>query len=411
MHYGVFPSTVEGLMASGKEKNDVLADYIAFLTALLPQTVGVMCYDRKGHLFWAWSAPDASGVELTDTYTGALAGVLKSSRFSRESSRVSLGSATAYIARLEGARGRALGALTVLVDKKTGSMPYEFCINMLQPVLRSLQRELSLRFRLLDSRKKLSVQAAEEKLLHSIEQLAQQRQRCEVTLNAVLEQCQKYLGIETAILVVPDKRIRLVRGCDTVSSTEVELKLHDYLQDTGSTATNILRGRDPEVSADGTMLSMPVLQEGRRVAGMLSLGGWSDAAFSPRRRSRVLRYLVSHIENIIDRDYDALTGLMSWSLFDSVFVETCRSADRPSHVMLNLDLDQMHVVNDSFGRDGGDRLLQMFADVMREHLPGCLMARITGDNFVALITDIDEAEALQRAENICDSFHEMEYVD
>ncbi len=398
-------------MTAAKEKDNVLADYTAFLTALLPQTVGVMCYDRTGQLFWTWNAPDASGVELTDEYCKSLTAVLKSDCFSRESARIHLGAATAYIARLEGAKHRSLGALTVLVDRKTGSMPYQFCMDMLQPGLRSLQRELVLRFRLLDSHKKLSVQAAEEKLLHSIEQISHQRQRCEVTLNSLLEQCQKYLGVESAILVVPEKRIRLTRGTDVVSSTEVELMLQDYLQETGSTSKKIRDGRSPNVNADGTALSMLILKEGRRISGMLSLGGWTDSDFSLRRRSRVLRYLVSNIEDVIDRDYDALTGLMSWGLFDSVFVEACKNAETRHHAMLNLDLDQMHVVNDSFGRDGGDKLLQRFSDMLRDKLPGSLLARITGDNFVALLTDTKECEALEIAEQICDVFREMEYVE
>ena len=71
----------EGSMATKREKDNVLADYTAFLTALLPQTVGVMCYDRKGRLFWSWNAPDASGVELTSEYCKSLAAVLKSPLF------------------------------------------------------------------------------------------------------------------------------------------------------------------------------------------------------------------------------------------------------------------------------------------------------------------------------------------
>ena len=91
-------------------------------------------------------------------------------------------------------------------------MPYQFVVDLLGPALRSLQRELSLRFRVLDGQRKLQVQAAEERLLHKVEKILHQRQPCETAMKLILALCQEYLGVAGTWLVIPDKRINIVCG-------------------------------------------------------------------------------------------------------------------------------------------------------------------------------------------------------
>lgn len=69
--------------------------------------------------------------------------------------------------------------------------------------------------------------------------------------------------------------------------------------------------------------------------------------------------------------------------------------------MLVLDIDGLKEVNDSQGHDIGDRLLISVAraasGILRE---GDMLARIGGDEFVAVVIDADESDARRVADRI-----------
>jgi len=95
---------------------------------------------------------------------------------------------------------------------------------------------------------------------------------------------------------------------------------------------------------------------------------------------------------------DPLTGLLNRRAFD----EHARmmlhhgEPDRLSSALLLCDLDHFKAVNDTYGHAAGDRILIAFADLLRTSLPPeALIARYGGDEFVALLPDIDD-QALSR---------------
>lgn len=94
--------------------------------------------------------------------------------------------------------------------------------------------------------------------------------------------------------------------------------------------------------------------------------------------------------------HDALTGLPNRRLFKdrlTVAVAHARRA-RGNMAVMFLDLDDFKSVNDTLGHAVGDQLLQVMADRLR----ACLreedsVARVGGDEFTLLISDIDGEDA------------------
>lgn len=388
-------------METTQDKDQVLGDYAAFLRALLPQAIGFHCFGRDGSPIWS-DTPDAKP-PADPAHASALRKVLGSEGKVGLPVRLPLGSVIAYVVPLASDRDETLGALTIIVDRATGAMSCEFCMDLLRPALRTLQRELTLRFRLLDGYRKLNVQAAEERLLHEVETVVHEREECSRILGRILRRCRRHLPVDFAALHIPDKNISLAEG-EGLTRHEIAL-LFDELAATGQPAARdgVWRGED--------RYAVVIRQDGRRRSGLLVLSGWGRSEFSLRRRARVARYIVSHIEYVLDRDYDGLTGLMSWPVFEARLIDLCRGGTRDgAHTVICFDIDQLHVVNETLGRDTGDEILADFAALVRELLPGHAVTRITSDSFAALLADtgLPAAEAL--ASEVCRRFRTLEYV-
>ncbi len=388
-------------MDAAQDKTQLLADYSALVRALLPQALGCVCYNRQGRVLWR-DLP-AQGIVFDPRYQAVLATILKDPTRAGRDGRVELEGAVAFIVPLLHAGATTMGALTILVDPARGELPHARCVEIVQPALRSLQRELGLRLRLLEGFRKLSVQAAEEQLLHKVEKLVHEREPCQHILVQVLELCRQYLDLGTAVLVLPELGIRIVQGSG-LSGREAELLLDDLTQQgaTQGGASGVWRSSD--------LYALPIHQAGRRVTGLLALAGWKNSEFSMRRRSRVARYICSHIEYVLDRDFDGLTGLMSWEVFEQELELACEDPERDAYAVMFLDIDQLHVINENFGRDFGDQILARFAALLRAHLPKQLMTRISGDSFAALLKGVDIEAARRLATGVAAAFRDVSEV-
>lgn len=104
-------------------------------------------------------------------------------------------------------------------------------------------------------------------------------------------------------------------------------------------------------------------------------------------------------EEQLERQYsqDTLTGLASRNLLQDR-VEQAIAAARETHhhlALLFIDLDQFKRINDSLGRSAGDAVLREVAERLRGAVrPRDTVARISGDEFVILINDIEERSDL-----------------
>ncbi|WP_189132888.1 putative bifunctional diguanylate cyclase/phosphodiesterase [Wenjunlia tyrosinilytica] len=131
---------------------------------------------------------------------------------------------------------------------------------------------------------------------------------------------------------------------------------------------------------------------------------WTNLTVSLiRDQNGTPQYQVAMMEDITERKlltdrlryqatHDPLTGLGNRALFFERLAEAFDSGDESTRLGLcYLDLDGFKAVNDSLGHEAGDRLLVAVA----ERFTGCLtgrnqlVARMGGDEFVALVVDPD----------------------
>lgn len=396
-------------MATSPEKNEVFGDYAAFLNALLPQAVGFLFHDRHGHLFWHDNSPDTS--QLNDAYHATLRKVLRNGELPGEEARISLRDCTAYLIRLVSDQGRVLGVLTALASRETGGMPFAFCNDLLQPALRSLSRELSLRVHLMDATSQLNHKDGEHKFLKMLGDKARASNSCEESLRSILDLSIKHLLLDGAVFLAPKHELSISAGDHPADISDAEVLLesmHDIVAENPDNFVDALANRPPPDPRERTR-SWPILEKGKHLAGILVLSRPANMAKLTNHSISLAGFVVSTIEHVMERGFDGLTGFINWPGFESSLAEACQDASS-NYSLMYLDIDQLHVVNDTFGRDTGDEILRSFSAIIRSVIPGQIVTRVTSDSFAALLKDIDLDEAQKLGKEICAQLRALDYA-
>ena len=166
--------------------------------------------------------------------------------------------------------------------------------------------------------------------------------------------------------------------------------------------------------------SVPIVQEDKAI-GTLHLVSRERNAFDEEIVSLLVRmadniaFALRTFENERERreaetkahylaTHCSLTGLPNRNLLADLLEQAIASVNRSGHnpALMFVDLDNFKEVNDTWGHDVGDRVLEKVAGrlkgVLREH---DVLARLGGDEFVVLVQNIDRREhAVRVAEKV-----------
>jgi diguanylate cyclase (GGDEF)-like protein len=146
---------------------------------------------------------------------------------------------------------------------------------------------------------------------------------------------------------------------------------------------------------------------------LAQLGRINNQPFVSQHR-RFMSHIVRKVEYVIERSFDAMTGLMNREGFEAQLTESYGDLDSDTdrHQLIYIDLDNLQLVNDTFGRSAGDDVIMSFARLVENLLPkSAVLSRLTGDDFCILMTHASTEEAQALAQEIRTAGAALRYLE
>ena len=364
-----------------------------------------------------WSSEGGDDFEIDNFVAELPAEVIAGLKDSSEILKRTLPSARTLLALpVYGDEREVIGILVSLFSKNVGksaSFNPTLLKNVLEPAVDLIGETLRVGRELAASKQRAHEVEKELKLVYEVDEKIHGASRRHSQLAQLVGQSGRYLGINYSVLLIPSKRIRI--SATHASWKNVNRKVLDrYLIDQmlpkleGQRQPSIfeipaVEGSTKKAEQGYQTLLSPLLDQYGNVEGVFAqLGRVDKTAFSNSDR-RFMSHVIRKVEYVIEHSFDAMTGLMNRSGFEAQLHESWKAlnSDTDIHQLIYFDLDNLQLVNDTFGRQAGDEVILQFSRLLEEDLPSsAVLSRLAGDEFCILLTHTDTDAALQLANEV-----------
>jgi diguanylate cyclase (GGDEF)-like protein len=383
--------------------------YSRLLRMLMPSLRGVVVHDGFSNLVWASDEWDLA--EETDVIKDCIANALTDAAEFAGIVRTLDADRAVYSFAVRGEHIELLGVVSLIArlsGSQTEARPLQTVRQLVQPALECLRRELSLRSRLGSRERDLDVRERDLDLMLEISSHQSAAASDNDEFGLIMKTGLDRMGCALAALWVPDKNIALslTRSGQPMSPESLQRAQHHLMAwmqlQQRTIVVNHISKTASDVAAPYKILACPVRHPSERVMGVLALFNPPSARDFDLHQTRIAEVLAKRATSIIQAQYDSSTGLMTRQAFERQATALLGStAAANAHVILYLDIDRLHVINETFGMHVGDDVIVTVAECMAKALPaGALSARISGDRLAALVPDSNMDAAALIAEKI-----------
>ncbi|MEJ2601945.1 MAG: EAL domain-containing protein [Gammaproteobacteria bacterium] len=250
-------------------------------------------------------------------------------------------------------------------------------------------------------------------LFYELERQLDAEPRGQAQLARLIRVCARHLEIGYSVLILPTKQIRVSvthpswKSADRRALDRVFIRrfLPGLSRRRSPSVLDVAR-LPPGVTQTGEsyqVMLCPLREGNKQVNGVLALAGRVGGRAFGRAEKRFASLIARRAERVIESTYDPLTGLVNRGGFEAHLRDGLESlADEDdAHAVVIFDIDQLQLVNDTFGHRDGDDVLRCFAAELGEALPGDAVAsRLSGDNFAVLLQHTSVESAAAFAEDV-----------
>ena len=222
-----------------------------------------------------------------------------------------------------------------------------------------------------------------------------------------------HLSCELGAVLAPGKRLSLARsaGDQKQLASATLRRLQTPILDWMERHDRPLRINSPKAAHGGfKVLAAPVTGRGNRPSGVLVFLRSPEGSDFTREDLYVAQHLSRQAAALLETHFDAATGLHTRAALQLQIDEwPDLSPDDMEHCVVHLNLDRLHVINETLGFDVGDELIRQIARLLEPSRlpPGTLGGRIAGDVFVIVSPGTHVQEAARAAEALQETFTEV----
>jgi diguanylate cyclase (GGDEF)-like protein len=382
--------------------------YGRLLRMLMPSVGSVIVHDGFANLVWSsdeGNLADAPEI-VRETISNALAEGSEFAGIVRtlDADRV------VYSFAIRGEQIELLGIVSMIArlsGKQTDARPLNYVRPLIQPALECLRREMLLRLQLGSREQDLGGRERDLSLmLEMSSQSASQNDADEFEL--ILKTGLDHMHCALAALWVPEKDMVLTltrsgqpMAPEALQRAQQHLMAWMLLQQR-TIVVNRISKSVTNGAAPYKILACPVRHPSGRVMGVLALFNPPSSDDFDSHQTRIAELLAKKATVIIQAHYDPSTGLMTRHAFERQVAVLLSASESPqAHCILYLDIDRLHLINETFGMHVGDEVIALVAECMAKTLPrAALSARISGDRLAALVPNVGMDAAATVAESI-----------
>ncbi|MGZ8180741.1 MAG: DUF484 family protein [Methylobacter sp.] len=252
-------------------------------------------------------------------------------------------------------------------------------------------------------------------------------------IDHLLEEAKSYFDLDVVSLCLLDETGEIAKTLNNHGypcSSENGLMLLDSNKPLKSTALQPYIGAYddtrcadffPHIEKQPISVAITPLTRRGKYMGTLNLGSYQLDRFADNMATDFIEHLSSvvsvclennlNVEEIRRISYsDALTGVNNRRFLEQRIGEElnrCQHNAEPLSCQF-FDIDFFKSVNDKYGHQGGDQVLSLVAAAIKKHMrDNDVFVRYGGEEFVALLSNVDESRALEIAERVRKAIHTL----
>ena len=396
------------------------------LHSLVPRAQCFCYYDTQRHCVWSSDGVDDHEV---DNYVAELPGEFVTGQDSEAGARrrTLASGRTLLVLPVHSGEDVGQGILVAIFSRNAGkssSFNTDLMANILAPAVAVIGEGLHLSQQLQQSEQLVAGAESELACVYEVNEKIHGTSRRHSGLAHLVGRSGSFLGIAYSVLLIPSKRIRISAthsSWKSVNRKVLDRYLIDHLLPKLDSQRAPAIFEIPGTEGSGGIaergyqtLLCPLLDKSGNVEGVLALLGRLDNQSFSKSDRRFMAHIVRKVEYVIGQSFDTMTGQMNRSGFEAQLhesYETLESED-DKHQLVYFDLDNMQLVNDTFGREAGDAVIMRFARLLEEDLSSnAVVSRLTGDEFCILLTHADSDAAMGLAMEIRKNGPALRYLE
>jgi len=398
----------------------------ALLQSLVPRAQCFCFYDLSRSCVWSSDGVDDYEIDnyVTDLPDDVMAGILPDSNLLR---RTLTSGRTLLVLPVYGDNtDKGLGLLVTVFSRNAGkssSFNPSLLKNILLPAVEVIGESIRLNQQLGDVVSRADIAEKELELVYSVDEKIHGVSRSHAGLAQLIGQSGRFLGIAYSVLLLPSKRIRISAthsSWKTVKRKALDKYIIEQLfpkleSQRASVIFEVpaVEGSDNIADQGYQTMLCPLIDRAGNVEGVLAQLGRVDKKPFDKSHMRFMSHIVRKVEYVIEQSFDVMTGLMNRSGFEAQLHESMKSliGTEDAHQIIYFDLDNLQLVNDTFGRDAGDEVIIRFAQMLEDELPNNAVAtRLTGDDFAIMLAHSTVEEALDLTTSVRSKGEQLRYL-